>query len=168
MAIFTDFSSKSILDSNKNQQTKGKSYWGNYRVTRDHPLNFTCRSGKQPLHTEKQLSSFDFLQKYAEGEKHFFSHARMCKTHWFSTKLSTEDKGISGVLTLQSKHWVIGLAPSVFSDSRHCVPADNIIIINFITTFGISLDASQPIVETLQSVSFSHTLRGYLLNSSIT
>lgn len=52
----------------------------------------------------------------------------------------------------QSKHWAIGLAPSVFSDSGQCEPPDNIIIINFIITFGISRDVWQLIAETLHSV----------------
>lgn len=95
----------------ENQQPKTKSYWENYRFGRDILLNFDCRNGKEPWHRQT-LSSFYFLQNYSEGEVQFSSCTRMCKTHWFSTKLSAEDKNICGVLLLQSKQRAIGPAPS--------------------------------------------------------
>lgn len=63
------------------------------------------------LDTGKHYPPFIFFRN-TQKVKSIFSYKRMCKTHWFSTKLSAEDKNICSVLLPQSKHREIGPAPS--------------------------------------------------------
>lgn len=156
MAVFTHFSKMSILDCNKeNQQPKAKSYWENYRFGRNIFLNFDCKNGKQPWHRQTPSSFY-----YSEGEEHFFPYTRMCKTHWFRTKLSAEDKNICSVLLPQSKQRATGSAPSLW------VIADNVCSWQY-HHYKLYY-CFWYFTRWLAGSSLSHVFHGYLLDSSIT
>lgn len=151
-AIFTDFSGMSILESNKGKpETKGKKQLGKSQIYSGSFAELHSQEWETTLTRIKTILLL-FSSETLRRRRAFFSYTRMRKTHWFSTKLSAEDKDICSVLMLQSKHWAIGLAPSAFGDSGRCVPPDNTIVINLIITFGISRDVWQPTAETLHSV----------------